>query len=76
MICRADHIGTFAYIQVVSHIKFKIFVIELGKFFAHKVDEHIGADVIMLVDVDSNRYTIRSVSALSPKSYRKIELYL
>lgn len=37
---------------------------------------HTGADGIMLVDVDSNRYTIRSVSALSPKSYRKIELYL
>jgi len=37
---------------------------------------HTSADGIVLVDVDSNRYTIKSVSALSSKSYRKIELYL
>ncbi len=37
---------------------------------------HTGEDSIILVDVDSNRYTIKSISALSSKSYRKIELYL
>ncbi len=37
---------------------------------------HTGDDSIVLVDVDTNRYTVRSVSALSSKSYRKIELYL
>lgn len=37
---------------------------------------HIGDDCIALVDVDGNRYVISSVSALSSKSYRKIELYL
>ncbi len=37
---------------------------------------HTGEDSIMLIDVDSNRYTIKSISALSTKSYRKIELYL
>ncbi len=37
---------------------------------------HIGEDSIMLIDVDSNRYTINSLSALNTKSYRKIELYL
>ena len=37
---------------------------------------HIGEDSIVLVDVDSNRFTIKSISALSSKSYRKIELYL
>lgn len=37
---------------------------------------HTSEDSIILVDVDSNRYTIKSISALSSKSYRKIELYL
>ncbi len=37
---------------------------------------HVGEDSIMLVDVDTNRYTIKSISALSSKSYRRIELYL
>ncbi len=37
---------------------------------------HISDDSIILVDVDSNRYTIKSISSLSSKSYRKIELYL
>ena len=37
---------------------------------------HTGEDSIVLVDVDSNRYKIESVSELSTKSYRKIELYL
>ncbi len=37
---------------------------------------HTSEDSIILCDVDSNRYTIRSISALSAKSYRKIELYL
>lgn len=37
---------------------------------------HTGEDSLMLVDVDSNRFTIASISALSSKSYRKIELYL
>ena len=37
---------------------------------------HTGEDSIILVDVDSNRYTVKSISGLSAKSYRKIELYL
>lgn len=37
---------------------------------------HTSDDSIILVDVDSNRYTIESISGLSAKSYRKIELYL
>ena len=37
---------------------------------------HTSADSVILVDVDSNRYTIKSISGLSAKSYRKIELYL
>ena len=37
---------------------------------------HTGEDSIVLVDVDSNRFAIKSISALSSKSYRKIELYL
>ena len=37
---------------------------------------HTGNDSIVLVDVDGNRYKIESVSELSAKSYRKIELYL
>ena len=37
---------------------------------------HTGEDSIILVDVDGNRYSIRSVSELNRKSYRKIELYL
>ena len=36
----------------------------------------IGENSAMLVDVDGNRYTIKSISALDRKSYRKIELYL
>lgn len=37
---------------------------------------HMSEDSIVLVDVDSNRYTVKSISGLSAKSYRKIELYL
>ena len=37
---------------------------------------HTGEDSMILVDVDSNRYTVKSISSLSSKSYRKIELYL
>lgn len=37
---------------------------------------HTSGDSIILVDVDSNRYTVKSISGLSAKSYRKIELYL
>lgn len=37
---------------------------------------HTGEDSIALVDVDGNRYTIKSVSKLNSRSYRKIELYL
>lgn len=37
---------------------------------------HTGEDSIMLVDVDGNRFTVKNISALSSKSYRKIELYL
>ncbi len=38
--------------------------------------KHIGNDEIVLIDVDGNRYSVKSVSELSPKSYRRIELYL
>ena len=37
---------------------------------------HTGEDSLVLVDVDGNRYTVKSVSALNSRSYRKIELYL
>ncbi|MBP3377097.1 MAG: DUF1854 domain-containing protein [Clostridia bacterium] len=37
---------------------------------------HTIDDSLILVDVDTNRFTIESVAALSAKSYRKIELYL
>ena len=37
---------------------------------------HTGEDSALLVDVDGNRYTIKSISDLDRKSYRKIELYL
>ena len=37
---------------------------------------HTGEDSIILIDVDGNRYSINSISGLSRKSYRKIELYL
>ena len=37
---------------------------------------HTSSDSLILVDVDSNRYTVKSISGLSSKSYRKIELYL
>lgn len=37
---------------------------------------HTGEDSAILVDVDGNRYSIRSISSLDRKSYRKIELYL
>ena len=36
----------------------------------------IGDDSAILVDVDGNRYTIKSIIELDKKSYRKIELYL
>ncbi len=37
---------------------------------------HTGDDSALLIDVDGNRYTIQSISALDRKSYRKIEIYL
>ena len=37
---------------------------------------HTGDDSLLLLDVDGNRYAIKSVSELDRKSYRKIELYL
>ena len=37
---------------------------------------HTGEDSIILIDVDGNRYTVKSISELDRKSYRKIELYL
>jgi len=36
----------------------------------------IGEDSAVLVDVNGNRYTIKSIVDLDRKSYRKIELYL
>ena len=36
----------------------------------------VGEDSAILIDVDGNRYTIKSISELDRKSYRKIELYL
>ena len=36
----------------------------------------IGEDRAMLIDVDGNRYTLKSITELDRKSYRKIELYL
>ena len=36
----------------------------------------VGEDSAVLIDVDGNRYTIKSISELDRKSYRKIELYL
>ena len=58
MIRRADHIGAFADAQVVSHIKFKVFVIELGKFLAQEVDEHVRADVVQTGDVEARHQRI------------------
>ncbi len=37
---------------------------------------HTGEDSLLLLDVDGNRFTIESVTALDRKSYRKIEIYL
>ncbi len=37
---------------------------------------HTGDDSAILIDVDGNRYTLESISALDRKSYRKIEIYL
>ena len=37
---------------------------------------HTGDDSLLLLDVDGNRYAVKSVSGLYRKSYRKIELYL
>ena len=42
----------------------------------YKNIKHITGDEIVLVDVDGNRYAVKSVSSLSAKSYRRIELYL
>ena len=42
----------------------------------YKNIKHITSDEIVLVDVDGNRYAVKSVSSLSAKSYRRIELYL
>ena len=38
--------------------------------------KHTGDDSITVIDVDGNRFTVKSIRALSSKSYRKIELYL
>ena len=37
---------------------------------------HTGEDTLLLLDVDGNRFTVKSVAALDRKSYRKIEIYL
>lgn len=37
---------------------------------------HTGEDSAILIDVDGNRYTIKSITELDRKSYRKIEIYL
>ncbi len=37
---------------------------------------HTGDDSAFLIDVDGNRYTLKSISELDRKSYRRIELYL
>ena len=37
---------------------------------------HTGEDSAILIDVDGNRYSIKEISALDRKSYRRIELYL
>ena len=37
---------------------------------------HTGDDSAILVDVDGNRYTIKSITELDRRSYRKIEIYL
>ena len=37
---------------------------------------HTGEDSATIIDVDGNRYQIKSISSLDRKSYRKIELYL
>ena len=55
---------------------------ENGKSFTFTMQDtfrniiHTGEDSIILIDVDGNRYTVKSISELSRKSYRKIELYL
>jgi hypothetical protein len=55
---------------------------EEGKSFAFTMQDtfrniiHTGEDSLILVDVDGNRYTVKSISGFSRKSYRKIELYL
>ena len=36
----------------------------------------VGEDGAILLDVDGNRFVIKSIAALDRKSYRKIELYL
>jgi len=35
-----------------------------------------GEDGAILLDVDGNRFVIKSIAALDRKSYRRIELYL
>ena len=37
---------------------------------------HTGEDSATIIDVDGNRYQLKSISELDRKSYRKIELYL
>lgn len=37
---------------------------------------HTGEDSVLLLDVDGNRFTIKSISDLDRKSYRRIEIYL
>ena len=37
---------------------------------------HTGDDSAILIDVDGNRYTIKSITELDRGSYRRIELYL
>ena len=55
---------------------------EDGRFLSYTMQDtfrnivHTGEDSAMLIDVDGNRYTIKSISELDRNSYRKIELYL
>ena len=63
----------FSYWKVVG---------EDGKSFNFTVQDtfrniiRTGEDSAILIDVDGNRYTIKSITELDRKSYRKIELYL
>ena len=64
MIRRADHIGAFAYIQVVSHIKFKILVVKLGKLPTQEMDEHIRPDIVQACDVEARHKRVDVLFAI------------